>query len=465
MSSPVVLKSFSDVIKSGLIITPVVSHEQKWGDICDDDADIVNDSTATPSYQASPYERRGRYQHNILQDDLPDIYRDNSYIKCVDIEESTGLHLFAHTACTNEDTSITKQCRGNVYKGKKLIAKSFDYVPEYSQEVFDTDVVHDDLSNYVCFPAYEGTLVRVFCFEGVWKISTHKRLNAFSSKWCGKLSYGEIFINCVCKHFGYKVSEWEQFFDKLDNDKIYGFLLMSTDDNRIVVKGREYDMLHVGTFSRSDNFSLDIHNDIGVDHPDIIGVKSKADLVTYVSNVDITKTQGVFLVNKTTLSVIKILNKEYKQLYDIRGNEPSVKYRYLQIRHDSLMIDNIRKLYPSSVKWFDLYESVLNEASIDIFNAYATRYIIGDYINIPSKEYTIMITCRGVVEKNRGTLDLQTVVDIVNKQSPTNLNKIIKERCFNSTKTDCYKTPGRSFYYGTVPSKTGLFDRVNQPDE
>jgi hypothetical protein len=455
--SPVVLKSFSDVIRSGLIITPVVTHESKWGDMCDDDD---NDTPNTKSYQPSSYyERRGRYQHNILQDDIPDIYRDNSNVKCVDVEESTGLYLFAHTACTNEDTSITKQCRGNIYQDKKLIAKSFDYVPEYSEDVFDTDVIHDDLSDYTCFPAYEGTLVRVFCLDGVWKISTHKRINAFSSKWCGRLSYGEIFINCVCKQFGYKISEWEKFFVKLDKDKIYGFLLMSTEDNRIVVKGRDYDMLHVGTFNRCDNFSLDINDYIGANHPDVIDVNTKTELASWVSNVDVNKTQGVFLVNKTTLSVIKILNNEYKRLYDIRGNEPSVKYRYLQIRQDPLMVDNIRKLYPSSAKWFDLYENVLKETAIDIFNAYITRYIIGDYINIPFKEYTIMITCRGILEKNGEALEHQTVVDILNKQSPTNLNKIIKERCFNSTKTDCYKTPGRTFYYGTVTPNTSMVDR------
>ena len=38
-----------------------------------------------------------------------------------------------------------------------------------------------------------------------------------------------------------------------------------------------------------------------------------------------------FLLDK----IFKILNKKYKEFFGIRGNEPSIKYRYLQCRMDT----------------------------------------------------------------------------------------------------------------------------------
>ena len=134
-------------------------------------------------------------------------------------------------------------------------------------------------------------------------------------------------------------------------------------------------------------------------------------------------------------------------LSSLRGNEPSVKFRYLTVRKDMETKMAYLQLYPSFKGWFDLYDTVLYELSNDILNAFITRFIMGDYINVPPREYRIMLECKQYITHSHVRLTLEDVQRFVNKQSPTDLNRMIKDRYFNPTKWEYYKIPGRNFYY------------------
>lgn len=47
------------------------------------------------------------------------------------------------------------------------------------------------------FLAIEGTCLRMFCVHGMWFLSTHHRLDAYTSRWGTHVSFGELFAQGV----------------------------------------------------------------------------------------------------------------------------------------------------------------------------------------------------------------------------------------------------------------------------
>ena len=66
------------------------------------------------------------------------------------------------------------------------------------------------------------------------------------------------------------------------------------------------------------------------------------EIINYVGENGFERIQGLIVF--TPDKIFKILNKKYKEFFNVRGNEPSIKYRYLQVRMNS---EQLNKLYYS----------------------------------------------------------------------------------------------------------------------
>ena len=115
-------------------------------------------------------------------------------VRIVDADEDSGLELFCYNRCANEDTEFIKGCRGLVFHGEKLVMKAFSYADEYNH--VETSVLSElfrEFCKWSFYTAYEGALLRLFYFSGKWFLSTHRKLNAFRSKWSSRESFGALF--------------------------------------------------------------------------------------------------------------------------------------------------------------------------------------------------------------------------------------------------------------------------------
>lgn len=369
-----------------------------------------------------------------------------------DVEEETGLEVFCHIKCTNNDTELLKQCKGVIFHGDELVVKTFPYTMEYNHtEMKDLEKVLKDFSKFSFYDAYEGALLRVFNFGGKWYLSTHRKLDAFRSKWSSPDSFGTQFKNALieeCKHnkkFKNALPEdtdniLDQFYTLLDPTKQYMFLVLNGESNRIVCNPSEKPTVyHVGTFI---NKKLDLNDEFLIPKPTKHKWLNIDELVQYVSTVDYTQKQGVigFGPNDTQ---VKVYNKNYQDLFKIRGNEQSIKFRYLQLRMDFDMVEKLCNLYPSYKEIFDEYEDMLYEIAFQIYQAYKKRFIYHEHIVVPPKEYQVMKECHEWHKEDRtnNLMTLERVIKVLNKQPPTNLNHMIRNyKLEEMKKKDCQPT-------------------------
>ena len=368
----------------------------------------------------------------------------SNYVRLVDSDQENGLDLFCYLNCKKTDPDFLKSCRGVVFNDKNLVLTSFPYTMEYTEKEHEN--VQNDIGSVfekcLFYKSYEGCLIRIFNFNDKWYVSTNKKFDAFRSKWSSKNSYGEFFKEALKQQFlnnerlrdninmsllNEDMSNVIEVFceNLLDKDKQYMFLLLNNKENRIVCNEPDIPIVyHVGTFVEK-NLTMDI--DIFVPYPEKMEFTSLQEIYEYVSKIDYYKSQGV-IVFAPNNKQYKILNEDYSYLYNIRGNEPSIKFRYLQLRMNSKDNKLLRTLYPNNIKDFEEYENLIYDATKLIYNAYVDRFIKKLYVTVPVEEFSVIKEAHNwyLQDRKNNKITYDKIIEILNNQPPTNLNKIIK---------------------------------------
>ena len=211
----------------------------------------------------------------------------------------------------------------------------------------------------------------------------------------------------------------------LDKTKQYMFLLLNNSENRIVcAEPQKPTIYHVGTFV---NGKLSFDENVYISYPEKLEFDTINDIYEYVHKINYYDLQGVIIFAPNNKQY-KIFNNMYYDYFNARGNEPSIKFRYLQVRMDKNSNRMLHELYPHMKKDFDEYENFIFEASRNIYNAYVDRFIKKLYVTVPVEEFNTMKEAHKwyLEDKTSHKITYEKIIDLLNLQSPTNLNRIIK---------------------------------------
>jgi hypothetical protein len=356
-------------------------------------------------------------------------------VRLVDSNDA-GLELYCSVRDENE---VLRQWRGIVlHKDQGVVMKAFPYTIEMVENEADniTKSLENIFDKCTFFDAHEGALIRMFYFDDKWYITTHRKLDAFRSKWASKESYGTTFLNSLKaekehnKRFNNLLPNESDdilinFENILDKNKQYMFLIRNTKENRIVCSAPDTPTVyHVGTFVDG---VLTMNEDIGIPYPTQHSFKNVNDLLTFVDKCDPRNFQGIFIFAPNNTQY-KIIQQDYHELFLARGNQPSVKFRYLEVRMNQRQTDMLYYLYPDMAEEFDNYENIIYEIAMYIYKAYVQRFIKKMHVRVPTEEYIVMKQCHKWHEEDRSTnrISLNKVMDILNTQKPSNINHMRK---------------------------------------
>jgi hypothetical protein len=358
-------------------------------------------------------------------------------VKLSDTDEK-GLELYCYTNCSADDDEDLHKCRGIVLHGEEIVMKAFPYTVEYvhtNEEKIEENIV-PNFKECTFYDSYEGFLVRMFYFENQWYISTHRKLNAFRSKWASKESFGTCFKRSLeaevlrNENLSKAIPEndlglLERFQSILDKNKQYMFLVLHTAENRIVcLSPEEPRMFHVGTFV---NGELVMTENCHIPYPVKHTFSNTNELVDYVSRIDIRYLQGVICFAPHNKQY-KIVHSQYMELFEVRGNEPSIKFRYIQVRMNGKQIRMLFDLYPEMADTFDEIENTIYDIAKKIYSSYVQRFIKKQFVTVPAEDFSIIRECHKWHEEDRITnrVSLNKVIDVINKQNPTTINRMIR---------------------------------------
>ncbi len=390
---------------------------------------------------------------------LIDLKKNSSRILNVDENERLGLKVYHFDKCDDTDNDVLKQARGIIIKNdNEIISMTFGYTPEWSNnEINKIEKFFEqiDMTKCLFFESHEGCLIRCL-FEKEskdWMISTHRRLNAFESRWGSNQSFGDMFVTAIYNE--YKINNkfhdrilkfssstdaniiFEHFIDSLDKSKEHLFFIRNTFKNYIVCTPPtedEHQVYYIGSHidvSPKVDFSFD---DLDLVLPkrytDIQDVKS---LIEKVENIDPFKLQGivVFIPNENGFRLCKVVNDKYAEFTAVRGNEANLYHRYLTLRSDPKthhLVDKLCYLYPHFVSRFDNVDYIISILVNNMYKAYIDRFVKKQHIVIPKEEYKIVKECFDwYCQDTRRRISRRVIASVFIKQTPQFQNQLIKK--------------------------------------
>lgn len=294
-----------------------------------------------------------------------------------------GLELYSYTECNNDSPREVKECRGIIVEQetRKILWKTFGYIDEFVDKMPNYNT-----SDYDLYSAYEGTSLRLFYYNDQWILCTHRKLNAFKSRWSSMKSFGQMFVDALMTGYGLVYTD---FLETLDKSRLYMFFLRTSEKNRMVCFGGPYNELyHCATFDSTGlvEASIGIRKQCKIDIPD--SVDREEYIMSVVRNIDPLWSVGVIL--RKGMHEVKILNKEYAFLREVRGNEPSLAFRYLQIRADVEMYSHFMGLYSMYEPMFSEIEQKIRRVAERLCMLFMVRYVKNHFEYVSTTEHLML---------------------------------------------------------------------------
>jgi len=351
------------------------------------------------------------------------------------VDSLNGLSNYHYLECNNNSSSELKQYRGIVKaEDETTVCRSFGYTPEVddSNEEEMNTIVKPFLEQegVTVLPSYESTLLRVFHYVneqlvGGWYVSTCRKIDAFTSRWGGNKSFGELFEECIGvtpkedepKKVLSRSSLQKWCEDNLDKSKCYSYIIRTYEENRIVCKCyNKPELFLIGTFTK-DSF------DISKCQIPSLEVTTMNDLKEKMKNIYPDVLQGLILINKKGESV-KVMKHEYVEAFKLRGNQPNILLRYIELQQEGVeeRVKTFFEMYPEHKDTIITFTEVIEDICNFMFRKYRNRFVRKQVAIVPPDLYYIIRELHDAYIKDRTQIVTpERVSDYVHSLPPLKL--------------------------------------------
>lgn len=316
-------------------------------------------------------------------DNLFDTLTSNPFFLKIKKDQQTNTFLITHTKKTPLD-NFTRMCFGMIVDMTTLkpISRAFNKMWEITGKHTEEEI-HQLIASHEFFKtetitieeAIDGTLVRIFYQDGMWKKATKNSMDAYNAYWNNSKSFGEMFDECaICLDYS-----------TLNRKYCYSFVIQHSE-NRIIVPYQQNTLIHLLT--RDMETMEEINVDIGICKPRVFHFNTIHDIFNSLVNTA-WSFQGYVLINAEK-DRLKIENPNYTYVKELKGNNTNIRMRILQLLHN-------RQKY-EFLKYFPEHQELVQSVILDvqhlatkIHRTYIQRYVKKNKEYPQPEEYTTFL--------------------------------------------------------------------------
>jgi hypothetical protein len=300
-----------------------------------------------------------------------------------------------------------------------MCQNKFNKVESYDQ----IENLKNNSSNFRMEYCEDGTVIRLYNYNGTWFTSTTKCIDAKYSYWSSEKTFNDMF--------------WEVFNKsgshiELDPEYTYLFILIHKE-NRIVVNHKYNNLIYINR----------IHNQTKVE-----------DYTNYFYNTDpkrsIRRTKKIEVsgyinyplddyFNPTKRGVIlKFLNSQgnwnlyqydfnnYSKIKEVRGNVPLIRMRYLELLNDQESLQILENNYKENMMVFAMIKHSMNNLYKDIHKLYFESHIKHNItVNEDHLFYRTLKQLHSQYKQNNTPITLEIVKTHINSLDKNVLKKFL----------------------------------------
>jgi hypothetical protein len=268
----------------------------------------------------------------------------------IKIKRSDGFIMFSYGVEADFRIDVVRECRGIILDetdGYKPVCVPFIKFGNYGEPYAD-DI---DWNTAKVQEKIDGSLIKVWHYRGVWRVSTNNTINAESAR---TNNNEDTFLNIFQQAWAHTGKQ----FSELNPDHTYMFELVSPQ-TRVVVPYPETKLYHTGT---RDNKTLqELNVDIGIEKPKEYGISTIEACVEAAGKLD--KYHEGFVVVDSRWRRVKVKSPLYVAIHHILNNISSEK-RII----DLIVSGEDAEVVSYFPEYADMFQSVRQQ--IDQFIAY-----------------------------------------------------------------------------------------------
>ncbi len=269
---------------------------------------------------------------------------------CISVKRKGQLAIFTYSQIDSDFYNpLVRECRGIVLDLDTLAPVC---VPFYKFGNYGEGYVPDiDWGTARVQEKIDGSLIKVWWYEGEWRVSTNGTIDAKDAPLGSDIvpydSFYDLFLEASKKTLNYSV---------LDKNCTYMFELTSPF-NRVVVPHSQTKIFHLGT--RNNRTLLEQDVDIGIEKPKSYSLKSLEECVAAASELPFND-EGYVVVDKNW-NRIKIKSPAYVAAHHLKNNGVTTKARIVAMLK--------QKEQDEFLNYFPEFRSMFNEVErlTDIF--------------------------------------------------------------------------------------------------
>ncbi len=283
--------------------------------------------------------------------------------------------------------------------------------PEMLGLSFPLDLVH----------SVEGTLIRLFYYNEEWHMATSSRLDAYTSFWSARQSFGKQFEEYVETITG---TPFEVFLCSLDIQQKYFFLLPTSGLNRLgKVQDEPVKRIYLVAVQTADNKLL-----YGSELPEERNVWSylvRTMVDSWEELLECCQRNPMIYYAPGLEKIVKYVSAEYAQQCKLRNNNQDILAQYFELlRTDPEQATQLRATYPEAN--LEHYSKQLNMVVNYIHKNYYNRYVKKEYTIVPKVYFEWMKKCHEHYLETREKTTVQQVYQMIIKQDPKRIISLIR---------------------------------------
>lgn len=369
-----------------------------------------------------------------------------SLMDIVDANDELALYHYRMNADVTDFDNYSQMNKGLVVEKAtdRILVSTSVFTPEYEMDSKELEDI--DWANAYVHTSFEGTVIRVFNHSSKWFMSTHRKLNAEKSRWGSALSFGEMFKWSLPGDL-----VWDTFTEQLDPKNVYVFLQRNSEDTRMVSyapRFREEPLMYylggmpLGDISMCPTIELPESMRELFTKPVTFQINTVDECRSILRTLHWSQYQGLF-VHVPGKCMFKVLCQNYNELRKVRNNHPNILKRYMEIRDNDVLREQMYTLFPFYNPLFDHSEQLLESISQYVYKQYIRRYVYKQYAVVPPLLYFLTKQLRtwhldreserkdelnnGVDSSNLRPplLSLDDCRAILNSQEPSYLYKVV----------------------------------------
>ena len=300
-----------------------------------------------------------------------------------------------------KETEIQREANGVIFEKKtnKVVCACY---PDFVDIENDEDIgeyINNKMIESIEY-CEDGTVIRLYYYNNQWRTATKKCIDARYSSWSSIKSFDNIFWELFnnSEETGKEPSANGIDDVLLDKNRTYIFILLHIE-NVLVVKHQKNKLIYKGsidnnTFDIKQNYDSLFKNHKLIEHVENIDLSQYSTSYSTSNNDETIINQSLILthdnINKLMFNnskrgiifkfkqdnnIYKYDFATFKLLNDIRGNEPLIRIRYLELLSEPEKLNLLIKYYPEYNMVFSMIYHNIMVICNDIYMVYRNSHI------------------------------------------------------------------------------------------